>query len=964
MRSSRGVSWFTVLCALCTLQCAELKPFGDYCGNGAVDPEDEECDGKSFIDEGASSRGKLTCGEPKTPRACHIVCGPNSSGLPCPSENWACRRGVCVALDPTALEALGTSTEVVGPAAAAHVADFDGDGADEIVSIPVSPGAPLVAYFSPLDATRSKAVTLFPAPASRIVEAPRGERARLLTVDEDGRRFTVVHTGLGDQRREFESEPFPIGQIQGAGVDFLLGRTGDSPLLWVHGANGDPDSLVRFSAITRTAKPLLSRPATDAPEHRVVLGIPPDKEAPCGHIAVFTGDPLDPLAAELEVLTPWAGDPGCEWEVGVQSQIFAAKYPAARGPNAVFAADLRSDGVYDLVLNARTAVSGNGYASRSYVLHDMKGQFVPLITHTASVGLIPEYPLAIGAGKVQGYTHPALLLCKQARAGVGLCDHVSATGSLPELSLAFPNQDATQYSGRLDLRSGSVLAAGFGDLNGDGRDDIWAWFANDRGVRIFEARPTTGFSPPRTIDHRATVLGGIVSGSLSGASSVDLLAITEESNAGAGPSVRAGITSSVLSTSGRPDLSAMAPKVIARLSGHVTPAFVPESTTSPGSVLLTSCVSEQCNDDHKSRGSAKFNLALVRAISSDWLATPLTFECSSAHAGVHINDDPYKRAMSMGALQLSNATGGEETQVVTVQNPTTYLDPLAPGLGSFRASGLARWARLNEKAPLASDCAVSQSAIDITAPVAFRETRNEWIEVAPVFTGDPNAWITLVTGTSVGSSDEVSGRAYMLYPGQAGIAMTGLPEGAGDHQAISAFPVDLDNDGDTDFVVLTRSGGLKGRESQRGDRRVGFYINVECNGPSGRCLIVKHLDGFESVSGDALAWAQSPPEADYDASDAGAKPAGTAKVWWLGAVVGDTHWGSGRVKTARVRVEGKDDKMTVAVVAKSESSSDVPAADVSYQHVAWGDFDGDTALDLLYVSDRGSRIYKRATRTR
>jgi hypothetical protein len=203
-----------------------------------------------------------------------------------------------------------------------------------------------------------------------------------------------------------------------------------------------------------------------------------------------------------------------------------------------------------------------------------------------------------------------------------------------------------------------------------------------------------------------------------------------------------------------------------------------------------------------------------------------------------------------------------------------------------------------------------------------------------------------------------AGHAYLLSEGQTRVDMT--MENRDAYQAIAAVPADLDNDGDNDFVVLARNGGIDGRETTANDRRVRFYINVPCNGPGGRCLLVKHLDGFDSVSGDALAWAQSPPEATYFA--AGERCA--SRTWWLGAVTGNTTSGTGAVRTTRVRVEGCDENMTFTVLGDSTSEAALPTARVSFQHVAWGDFDGDTALDLLYVSDLGSRMYRRATRTR
>ncbi len=957
MQGSRGVSWFTVLCALCTLQCAELKPFGDSCGNGAVDPRDEDCDGESFSVEATSSRGKPKCGAQGTANACHFVCGPSApAGSQCPNEDWACRQGVCVELepgdsDPEADEkrnGLASPVEVVGPAAAAHVADFDGDGADEIVAIPVNRDTPLVIHFSPLDITTSKAHTLFSSPDSRVVLGRDGQPmrpARLMAVLEDGIQVTVVRASLGlnEQRvREIESEFFAIGEMAGARVDFLFQpRNSQDILVWVHGANGAQDELRTFDLTTGAATTVMPTSAlyadgTPLAEHRIVVGLPAKDDATCGRIAVFTRDSGDRLKGVLEILTPKNGIT-CAW-TGLQKQTVEGVYPVARGPHGAFASDLDHDGIDDLIVNARVAGPGNTVNASSYVLRDMEGQFERVFPS-------PGAAMVIGAGSVSGHEEPALLICDQLAGG--LCK--STPSGPPTLSLRFRTKKG-EYSRGPALRQGEVPFAGFADVNGDGQQDVWAWFTNETGPRLFESTPD-GFLRPVLVDHSAGMLRSIVAAALTSGGPRDLLAVTEN---GTTPSAKSdAMNSKVLFTSGRSDLAAMASKVVTRFVGRSSPTVVsvdavfPEQGTRE-SVLLTTCVAGRCDDDTAARDGATFTVARVRELSGDWLGVPTSLPCPSldtwrGNAGALIPDE-YRTAMRIGALQASS--GAEpETQLITVQSPRRNYT-LAGKQG-------ARWARLKERAPHPPTC----------DPFVDPPNTTAWIAVAPLCSNQDTClakdWIALATDNYDDPTRAV-GRAYLLSEGRTPIPMTF--ENDDSYQAISALPADLDNDGDTDFAVLAREGGIAGRDLTASDRRVRIYMNVACEGrPEERCLFVNHINLFEGVSGDALAWAQSPIEAVHFATS---REKGIARVWWLGAVTGGTQSGTGMIKTGRFRVDRVDRDIRVVAVAGSASEAPVPATQVKYQHVAWGDFDGDTALDLLYVSDRGSRIYKRAEKAK
>ncbi len=227
------------------------------------------------------------------------------------------------------------------------------------------------------------------------------------------------------------------------------------------------------------------------------------------------------------------------------------------------------------------------------------------------------------------------------------------------------------------------------------------------------------------------------------------------------------------------------------------------------------------------------------------------------------------------------------------------------------------------------------------------------IAMAPSFVGTTEPWIALIDWSAVAfpTTTQLAGRAHVLSPSTVPQEVSIRPQPVlGGYRAIYAEAHDIDGDGDNDFIVLERKYATV--ETQGSLTRPVLYMNAPCDEktPDVRCLYVKMIDGFETASGEGLALQRSRIDEKSD-------PHG--HDWWFATIGGDVTQGPGKVVVQRIRVEGSDDK--VSFVARSTKSEiPTPQSSAQNQRVTWGDFDGDGVLDLLYVTDRGSRLYRRA----
>ena len=932
------------LSVLGTVQCARLESLGSACGNGAVESQREDCDGSSYISTATPTPGRAWACEPAGGvNACRFACGLSVS---CPNDDWVCRSGICVNVVD---EFVATPLDKVGSVGHVSVTDLDGDKVDDVLAEPMSINAPYVAHFAIADSAGTSTTPLFPAEAAALVQYSNGSPPAIAMQLDDGARVTIARAaGL----RELESVPLASAEVQAAAIDFLspaenttiftLYPGGDTVHLalfaWVHGAKGNDDTFSRFDFTNSARTDFFKMAAMDQhgaqlDEHRIVIAIPSDSKIPCTRFAVFTRDAADPSSGLLQILTPELTR--CDWLRPHKTYAIPGRYPASRQAGAVFVADLDGDGDSDLIVNARKTTES---ASEPMVLRGpLDGQLVPILDNKVQT-------VVVGVGRVQGYAHPALLTCNRVGALVneGLCISESTLQTL--MAIRYPNDDASAYTGA--LVAADSIVAGFADLNGDGYDDIWTWGRGGTGPSYIETTPD-GFFRSSLIDHGSPAVISVASGSLDESKARDLVAVTELAS-------DLGVTSEVRVTRGHPLAQEMVAKVVARLPGHVKAtvhdAFARRALPS---IALVSCDSSNCNQASNSRDAAPFTVTPLRPLAPDWLAAPAYLGCYDPQTALFDRTDPHPRLrkrLGVVALPTKSTTGVPDVQVVTVAT------------GKFASGSIVatlRWGRL--RAGKVADQIRCGDAESI--PIAHL---TESVALAPTITSIADAWLMLGTYSkttkTVPDPRDLKGVAYALTPLAPPKETRIIPAPAfGDYRAIYAESHDIDGDGDSDFVVLERKDSPDGTSAAR----PAFYVNAPCDdAPQERCLFVKYIDMqvkkpdgtadhfFVSASGDGVSLQRSHIDEARDAK---------WPEWWLAILVGDAAAGTGKVVTQRIRIAGVDRNVTFAP-STSDPPREVPTprSDATHQEVAWGDIDGDGALDLLYTTDRGSRLYRRA----
>ncbi len=941
----RAVWRVGLVATLCTLQCAKLDYLGSDCGNGAVDPIHEDCDGASF---GLAPSGNrlLVCGKVAA-SACRFVCGKDSQ---CPSDDWACKAGVCIKI-PDGFTAPGL--DVLGPAGSVKSVDFDANGTDDVLVEPLDVNAPYIAYFGIADPAKAKAQTLFPAGAMCVADAPRGEgaekqaRATLVASFDDGMQVTMARareSGEHNATTELEPLSFASAEVRSAGIDFLYstrygGNLNGRLTAWVHGGDGEDDTLSSFDYLQ--TRLLSMRAPVDT--HRIVTVVPADAGNGCLRLAIFTRGVLSPDAGSLQILTP---DSNCTW-AKYSTRLLEGHYPASRGHQGVFVADLDGDGVNDLIVNARKATPA-GSQTESFVLRGpLDGQLVPLLDDTS----LPNgaQSVVIAAATVKGYKKPALLTCQ--RYGTlnpdGLC--LSESGrTLSVLLIRFPNDAASAYPTRETLAL-DPLVAGFSDLNGDGQDDVWAWSQGSTGPRIFAATPS-GFFSTGLVEHRSSTPLGITSIMIDKLPR-DIIALTESTDSSA------GLESAVLVTRGNRVASQLNARQVARVAGRAQlAAFEPTYNTTPALIPLVACTSADCDPSPDSRKIASFDVTTLRPLASQWLASPSLLWCGTAVEPHHFfTDHPHVRAQ-VSAFTLTTTSGRvalePDTRALTVSAGRYGTS----AQGQFFGARL-RWGRLRAgRIPDQLDCTQEISRVTESVAVAPMLAASD-----PRFAGS-DVSLLLATYSQRANSPfgEFAGRAFAVSPSASPKTVSIVPEPAfGGYRAIYAEAHDVDGDGDNDFIVLERERGIDGDRTRA---RPVLYMNVPCESSgSGRCLFVKNivdtqgktLDRFDAASGEGLALSRSPTDGGLDK---------VWREWWLASIRQDVDTKTGMthdsVVTQRIRAVGTDD--TIAFDTTSERHELTPLQlNAQNQHLAWGDFDGDGVLDLLYASDKGSRLHRR-----
>ena len=155
--------------------CSELADIRSdgRCGNRVLEPSaGETCD--------SAAPDGLRCGAPGTPLACRLLCGPNFENAPCP-DGWTCGAdGACRVPAPSFTYLADAELEVRDPYGV-KVADFDGDGHDDLAFLS---GPKVIVRYG--DGTGA-----FSPRTAFNIDAPLGDLA-VGDLDYDGRADLVV----------------------------------------------------------------------------------------------------------------------------------------------------------------------------------------------------------------------------------------------------------------------------------------------------------------------------------------------------------------------------------------------------------------------------------------------------------------------------------------------------------------------------------------------------------------------------------------------------------------------------------------------------------------------------------------------------------------------------------------------------------------------------------------------------
>ena len=942
--------------ALCTLQCAKLERIGSTCGNGALDPSREYCEGDLHDNTVEPTRLDWQCGQ-----TCQLVC---SKDVPCPSDDWSCTTaGVCVEV----AEVFANSLDVVGPAGHVKTVDFDSDGIDDVLVEPVNVSAPYVAHFAITDPTKGRVATTFPADAIALVDRARADLSNAGTNQNGPAVVAQLQNGLevtmtraskradGVITRDLEglsfvttdSPPDTISYAASA-IDYLYPATDQTSVglyEWFHGSSVNyGDTFARFDFTSREHTKYFRIPVTDRfgqslKEHRIVIAIPSDKKIPCLRLAIFTRDATSAMSGLLQIVRPELKS--CDWSKGwVADTISGSRYPAARGPSAVFVADLNGDGANDLVVNARTSDD----KLEPLVLRGplVGGQLVPL---TDSVG----GDLAIvAAGKARGQSRQAILGCLHHAVADPESPCLAGTaGPSAELRVLLPGAQETSPYAMSESIYLHAQTAGFSDLNGDGYDDVWAWSPGSTGPRIFENTPSGFFATSgHEVDHTSSALVAVASGSLRGSLFRDLVALTE--SRGPANDGKVEVESEVRVTRGDPTIDKMTAQFVTRVSGigrAVMTVHDPISKTGTALIPVVTCRasdSNTCSAASDSREPSRLDVTVLRPLGSEWFAAPSFLGCgTNPFAAPSEAENPYPRARnSVGAVEfpLGASAAEHDTQVLTVAAAASF--------GAFGLGGWVRWGKLRV------------GTLTNYIPCTLIGDLIESVAVAPAFAGVTTPW--LMIGTTQQSASSGLNVAYVLTPGLTPTATSIIRESPLDdgYRAIYAEHHDVDGDGDNDFVVLERKNGLEG---QRTSGRPVVYMNEPCkDNPDVRCLFVKLIDvqvkqlngvvvhSYADASGEGFAWQRSHIDEARDPN---------WREWWF-ATVRNVGVNQDKLVTQRIRAVGTDRNVTFEPTSE-KGEVEPPQIGATRQELAWGDFDGDQVLDLLYVTDHGSRLYQR-----
>ena len=948
-----GRALLFTLSALGFVQCAKLERINVACGNHVIDPG-EDCDGTSSTAADAGGR-PISCATAGS-AACHYTCDNDVNGKRCPSDDWKCLLGVCVAVTTSFGE--GVVTTVQGPIADAFVADFDRDGSDDIVTLPISFNLPATALSAP-GSTHSTTQELVPVRAmsrpSPALFASGRDKPYLVANVQQSQRYTTLRAAA-HAVGSLEFVPYAIGQTSAARVDFLPVLTGleSRAVLWVHGS---PEDTLRVLNVDTgelaevLLPPLQPMPGERPDSYRAVAGVPPDSVSPCSRIAVATeSDSTAPSSMTILTVCPTADAPGLV--VRNTLTLREGAYPLAG--SGILVGDVDGDGAHDLAIT--TKLGSTSERPQTVVLYGPfreDSTWKPLFATSDS-----GQPLLMAMGQGEGGSRATLVTCASALGG-GLrdagkkevaMDALCSAFQAPVLEVRVPDS-LGGYVTKLSVSDRKPVAAGLSDLNGDGWVDLWTWFGSETGFYIY-ANSRDGYLQPTFLGYDAITPLTVRSGQFDQGPSSDLVSLlslsapdmpSAFSDSGA-PNLM-GNSANVVTIRGLPDLSEARVTSIARATLRSTVSFLRDpSDPTEGLVQLAQCNSVDCNSQPQKRVTQRFGLFNYRNLGSDPLVALATFAaCRGFTADAPTGADPPRGQRFSGgqAFVVGGVATDTGVRLVSIQpQRSTTMDTV---------QSLVRWVSMQEgEVPTVEDDhdGACQSLSFEAAPDGSRSDIT-WDALVPSLSAPPTdgtaEWIALssVRGAPVG---------FSLYRDRGPVSLSF--EGDRGDNVVRAEPIDIDGDGDTDFLVM--AGGTATEKCKDVACHLELFINAPCrNMALSRCFYVKRLEDLGSFSHPAYSIQRSKLEETY--SD---RNAISHRFWFASVSNSDLHayrvdvkkMDTGEVEIHRVdEPEGKFDPNATPVVSR-------------YARLAWGDFDGDGVLDLLHTEQDQATVYSRAVR--